>query len=359
MSTSVSSLSGNFFPSAQNGFTTTLASTISSGAATVPLNSVAGYSNSEIAVMVVDPTDVTKKQTFTGIVDTSGVQLTSVVWTAGTNQTHSGGSTVVDYATATHISMMTKGILIAHEQTGVHKSGATYASPAFSGTATGSLTGLTMLAPVIETWDGWQTGSGAWTYASATTFTAPAADAAVMTSGDKIKLTQTTAKYFYVVSVSGTTITVTGGTDYTLANAAITLPFYSKQATPFGFPQNFTWLPTWANLTIGNAVQDCKFSISGGKVFYRIHVLGGTTSSAGTGPTFSFPVTSIATPAITMWIGAGNYISKPLWATWASTTTALLRSWDANNDLQNVTATLPATFGNNTAIDLEGWYEIP
>jgi hypothetical protein len=119
MSTTVTSVASHF-PSAQNGFTTTLASTISSGAATVPLNSVAGYTNGQVAVFVVDPTDPVKKQTFTGIVDTSGVQLTSVVWTAGTNTSHSGGATIVDYATATHISMITKGLLVQHTQAGAH-----------------------------------------------------------------------------------------------------------------------------------------------------------------------------------------------------------------------------------------------
>lgn len=121
MATSLTGLSTNFFPSAQNGFTTTLASTIASGATTVPLNSVAGYTNGQIAVFVVDPSDATKKQTFTGVIDTAGVQVTSVVWTAGTNQTHTAGATVVDYATATHISMMTKGLLINHGQEGGHK----------------------------------------------------------------------------------------------------------------------------------------------------------------------------------------------------------------------------------------------
>jgi hypothetical protein len=119
MSTSVASVVSHF-PSAENGFTTTLASTISSGATTVPLNSVAGYTNGETAVFVVDPSDATKKQTFTGIIDTAGVQVTSVVWTAGTNQSHSGGATVVDYATATHISMVTKGLLVEHKQAGTH-----------------------------------------------------------------------------------------------------------------------------------------------------------------------------------------------------------------------------------------------
>jgi hypothetical protein len=119
MSTSVASAT-KYFPTAQNGFQTTLASTISSGAATVPLNSVAGYTNGDTVVLVVDPTSSTLKQTFTGVVDTAGVQITGVVWTAGTNVSHAGGATVVDYETATHWALYSKGLLIGHTQAGLH-----------------------------------------------------------------------------------------------------------------------------------------------------------------------------------------------------------------------------------------------
>jgi len=61
--------------------------------------------------------------------------------------------------------------------------------------------------------------------------------------GDRIKLTQTTAKYFIVTAVGAyaggvTPVTMYGGTDYTLANATITLPYYSKVKSPQGFPMN-------------------------------------------------------------------------------------------------------------------------
>lgn len=120
MATDVSSVLQHF-PSAEDGFTTTLASTISSGATTVPLNSVTGYANGEIVVFIVDPSNATKKQAFTGVIDTSGVQVTSVVWTSGTNQQHTAGSTVVDYVDAAHISMVSKGLLRDHNQSGYHK----------------------------------------------------------------------------------------------------------------------------------------------------------------------------------------------------------------------------------------------
>src|SRR3990167_4505589 len=119
MATTVSSVTSHF-PSAENGFTTTTSGSVASGATSVGLNSVAGYANGEVFVGVIDPADTTKKQTFTGIVDTAGVQITGVVWTAGTNQVHSAGTTVVDYATATHISMISKGILVQHKQDGTH-----------------------------------------------------------------------------------------------------------------------------------------------------------------------------------------------------------------------------------------------
>jgi hypothetical protein len=52
----------------------------------------------------------------------------------------------------------------------------------------------------------------------------------------KIKITQTSTKFFKIMAVADTLLTVWGGTDYTLASAAITSPCYSIYAAPFGFP---------------------------------------------------------------------------------------------------------------------------
>ena len=120
MATDVSSVTKHF-PSAENGFTTTTSGSVSSGATTVGLNSVAGYTNGETVVFVIDPTNAAKKQTFTGVIDTSGVQVTGVVWTAGTNVARDAGVTVVDYATASHVSMMTKGLFRDHNESGYLK----------------------------------------------------------------------------------------------------------------------------------------------------------------------------------------------------------------------------------------------
>lgn len=107
--------------------------------------------------------------------------------------------------------------------------------------------------------DGWIEAGSTWTYASADaptfTFTITGDLTGKYSPGMRIKLTQTTVKYFIITAVSygapNTTVTIYGGTDYTLANAAITLPYYSAAKAPFGFPVDpakWTVLVTDANL---------------------------------------------------------------------------------------------------------------
>jgi len=92
--------------------------------------------------------------------------------------------------------------------------------------------------------DGWIAAGETWTFAAADaptfTFTVPTNLTAKYTPGTRIKLTHAaTVKYFIVTaSVFGasTTVTVYGGTDYTLAAGAITLPFFSRMKGPAGFP---------------------------------------------------------------------------------------------------------------------------
>jgi hypothetical protein len=94
--------------------------------------------------------------------------------------------------------------------------------------------------------DGWIPVAETWTYASADdptyTFTITGNYTTRYSVGMKIKLTQTTVKYFIITAISysapSTTVTVYGGTDYDLADAAITLPYYSMVDSPYGFPKD-------------------------------------------------------------------------------------------------------------------------
>jgi len=138
---------------------------------------------------------------------------------------------------------------------------------------------------------GWIASSDTWTYASATTFTIAGVDrTAMFPKGTKIKLTQTTAKYFYVVDSAfstNTTVTVTGGITYTLANAAITSPYYSYASTPQGFPAyfNFTFGTTSASGSMTIATEEytfCNFKIMENEITIRTRLsftTGGTASN--------------------------------------------------------------------------------
>ncbi len=108
------------------------------------------------------------------------------------------------------------------------------------------VTGSQKITDGLE-WGGWSPGIGTWSYSSADSPAFVISINADVTSligvGDRVKLTQTTAKYFIVTAVGAfsggaTLVTVYGGTDYTLANAAISSPYYSHAKAPFGFPMS-------------------------------------------------------------------------------------------------------------------------
>ena len=154
--------------------------------------------------------------------------------------------------------------------------------------------------PTLRNWDGWIDANETWTYASATSFTISGDLTGKYQKGDKIKLTQTTVKYFYVVSVSysapNTTITITSGTDYTLVSAAISANFYSKVENPQGFPHWFNYTPTYGasgSMTYGSVTTTyAKFKIAGNTVSVDIRVTGTTGGTASNTITASLPITS-------------------------------------------------------------------
>lgn len=125
--------------------------------------------------------------------------------------------------------------------------------------------------------DGWTAADETWTYASADdpsfTFTVSGDKTDKYSPGMRIKLTQTTKKYFLITSVSysspNTTLTVYGGTDYDLANASITNPYYSTDKAPQGFPLDPT---KW---TVSLAIADASQANPTSNTWYNV---GGTNS---------------------------------------------------------------------------------
>jgi hypothetical protein len=125
MATDVSGVTTHF-PKPQNGFATTLGSTIAHGAATVSLASTGNYTNGDVVVLVIEPTSATAKEVFVGTISTSSVSVTGCVWTvtAAGSPAHTAGVAIVDYTTATHLAMMSKGLLVAHNADGTIKTNA-------------------------------------------------------------------------------------------------------------------------------------------------------------------------------------------------------------------------------------------
>lgn len=314
MSTSVSSVTKHY-PSAENGFTTTTSGSVSSGATSVGLNSVSGYSNGEVVVMVIDPDDATKKQTFTGTMDTSGSQVTGVIWTAGTNQTHAAGATVVDYATATHISMISKGILVEHNQNGTHS-----AITATSLTATGDIT----------------------------------------STGGVLKADAVSEQ----TAANGVTIDGLNIKDSALNTNASVIPNNLVASTGTSWVWQ-SWTPTWTGLTVGNATVSAKYVQVGKTVNFRLTVTFGTTTSIASGNTrFSFPVTASSDYMQYAIIGTGTANDSSttyyfLYPAWFSTTECVLENMNGATApvLNNTDTDEPFTWATGDQIAVTGTYE--
>ena len=139
---------------------------------------------------------------------------------------------------------------------------------------------------------GWITVTDSWTYASANTINVPSGAAAIYKKGMGIRITQTTDKFLYIAGVSDTLLTVTGGTDFTVANAAITAAAYTfSPHTAIGFPVKFNCAaPTWSTATIDNGTGgqqptagSSSFIIRGNKVelFVALSSSGAIKNGAG------------------------------------------------------------------------------
>jgi hypothetical protein len=318
------------------GFSAQLTAGIASGDTTIPISGLGALPTLTAVTLVIDP-DITlgKKEVITGVVSGSNL-INCVRAVEGGAIAHANGAVVVDYYTAAHWNSMVDWGLAQHNQDGSHATNMTATTPLITGgikdtngnpivtlspvasavnqitvadaaaagapsiAATGNDTNIDLKLLSKGTgllqlfgFNGWQPGFSTWTYVSATTFTVPAADAALMQIGTKIWLTQTTSKYFYVVGISGTTITVTAGSDYTLANAAITAPFFSNVASPPGFPHWFNFSPTYTGFSVNPSGNTCRFNIVGRQVS-MLHFKANGTSNAAT-LAISLPVACNAT----------------------------------------------------------------
>lgn len=160
--------------------------------------------------------------------------------------------------------------------------------------------------------DGWQSIGDSWAYASASTITVPSGAASYYQVGGKIKLTQTTVKYFYIVGVADTVLTVTGGTDYTVANAAISDIGYSNVENPVGFPNSFLWsghdMRGAGSFTLSSVQTGrSRFKIVGRTLTWWVNVYATAGGSANAIIVYTVPVNISTAFALNDYLGHARY----------------------------------------------------
>lgn len=213
--------------------------------------------------------------------------------------------------------------------------------------------------------DGWMPDFDTWVYVSATSFKIAGKDVrSRFPPGTKIKLTQTTAKYFYVVSTAfstDTTVTVAAGSDYSVANAAITNPFYSYQAEAQGFPDWFAFAPAWTNITVGSGTNVGKFRMVGRSVEVDSTFTFGTGSAVGSIPHYTAPVPSADKGTFTVRLadsGVANYFGTAECGADKEIYVYKLNVAGTTITFSGVTATTPFTWAASDYINIHGVYGV-
>lgn len=139
--------------------------------------------------------------------------------------------------------------------------------------------------------NGWTPDTNVLTYASPTSFTVPGNQTTQYTKGTRIMFTNNSTTFYGVVlsssySSPNTTVTLFATSDYSIANSAITNPYYSYQVNPQGYPN-------WFNYT-GETWNGFSTNPTGGT--YRYSVIGNTiTVQLGRGSGVSNATTMYAT----------------------------------------------------------------
>lgn len=157
--------------------------------------------------------------------------------------------------------------------------------------------GLAML-PTNSDWVEFPAASTAFTYTSASRITITG----ILPSdrfqvGDKLRIKQTTYKYFYVIGVTDSTLStgyidVNAGSDYTVANATIQELGISRLVNPSGFPPVFNYTATPTDCTFQS--QALTYSMQGSlvKISGNFSALTEDATNASIRMTFPFTLRS-------------------------------------------------------------------
>ena len=128
---------------------------------------------------------------------------------------------------------------------------------------------------------GWNAVYDTWTYNAPGVINVVGVATDRYAVGDKLKLKiGGVQKYYYIIAVGATTITVTGGSDYTHEAGTVSEIYHSHQASPVGFAHWFSWVGTFTGWVAGSpSVYITRFSMTGKTVHFYISMSDGTSNA--------------------------------------------------------------------------------
>lgn len=155
---------------------------------------------------------------------------------------------------------------------------------------------------------GWTLMSESHTYASSSTITVATGAASRYQLGDKVKLTNSTVKYFYITTIADTLLTVNGGSDYSLSNTTISSVYISRASRPFGFPARHNFTQNLGGFSAVPTQSVATFCIDQGHAIVDLYQNNTGTSNATTF-TMNAPVQA-ATVSNGAWVVVGCLASN-------------------------------------------------
>lgn len=250
-----------------NSASTTLSSGVASGDTSAPLTADTNFAGEGMVIM----SEGENVEEFAYATTKAGGALTIPLANrgleGGSAQTHASGATVKGVLTKGMWNDMVYGILVEHNDDGSHSAitadsitlaaGATPTEFSTDGTMAGDSDTAVPTEKAVKTYVDGIVSTDGWISYSAVTPTSGTLDdptfelsfsavdlSTTIYPGMRLKITQSTVKYFIVTKVAfstNTTVTVYGGTDYDLVSTgttAITAVSYSTNKSPAGFPMS-------------------------------------------------------------------------------------------------------------------------
>ena len=143
-------------------------------------------------------------------------------------------------------------------------------------------------------WDGWAKRDETWTRTGDHQFTIAGDYTSIYRTGTKVRYgdgaTDYGVVYTSVYSAPNTTVYLIPNSSYAMAATTITDTYISYVEAPVGFPNAFTFSPTWGSLSVGNGTVVSYWSITRNLLHLSIRLTFGTTTSFPGGiPTVSTP----------------------------------------------------------------------